>query len=80
MTEKRITTDSMEMTSAIFGSYDVNVRLIESHFGVTVTNRDGSGGDARNPPLLYAEKTRMRSAGQPRLCFISKKWQRPTER
>ena len=43
MTEKIINTDSMEMTSAIFGSYDTNIRLIENHFGVTVTNRDGDG-------------------------------------
>ena len=55
MTEKRITTDSMEMTSAIFGSYDVNVRLIESHFGVTVTNRDGSGGDAGTSIVVRGE-------------------------
>lgn len=79
MTEKRITTDSMEMTSAIFGSYDVNVRLIESHFGVTVTNRDGSGGDAGTSIVVRGENEDA-VGWAARLCFISKKWQRPTER
>ena len=44
MAEKFVTTDSSEATSAIFGTFDVNVRIIEDAFGVRIFNK-GTGSD-----------------------------------
>lgn len=48
MTEITVITDSAEQTAMIFGSFDVNIRIIERYFNVSVVNRnDGdSGGSA----------------------------------
>ncbi|MBQ4324627.1 MAG: PhoH family protein [Clostridia bacterium] len=49
MTEKIFTTSSSEQTSAIFGAFDVNMRLLEGKLGVTVQNLGGTSpeeGDA----------------------------------
>ena len=48
MTEKIVMTKSNEATSAIFGSFDVNVRMIERAFDVRISNRNAStdSGDA----------------------------------
>ena len=48
MTEKIVMTKSNEATSAIFGSFDMNVRMIENAFEVRISNRDASrdSGDA----------------------------------
>ena len=40
MTEKIVMTNSNEATSAIFGSFDVNVRKIERAFDVRISNRN----------------------------------------
>jgi phosphate starvation-inducible PhoH-like protein len=40
MIEKTVTTDNMEQTSVIFGSFDINVRMIEKAFDVSIINRD----------------------------------------
>jgi phosphate starvation-inducible PhoH-like protein len=47
MTEKIVTTDSSEATSAIFGTFDSNVRIIEEAFNVRIfnKNRDNDDGD-----------------------------------
>ena len=45
MTEKIVMTKSNEATSAIFGSFDVNVRMIERAFDVRVSNRNTSTED-----------------------------------
>ena len=39
--EQRIEIDRIEQAVNIFGSFDENIRLIESEFGVVVTNREG---------------------------------------
>ena len=48
MTEKIVMTKSNEATSALFGSFDINVRMIESSFDVRISNRnrETEDGDA----------------------------------
>ncbi len=48
MTEKIVMTQSDEATSALFGAFDSNVRLIERTFDVRIGNRNGNAdtGDA----------------------------------
>ncbi len=48
MAEKIVMTQSNEATSAIFGTFDLNIKLIESAFDVHVSNRNraSSDGDA----------------------------------
>ncbi len=48
MIQKLIISDSFEMTTKIFGAYDVNVRKIENAFNVRIRNKDSqlSAGDA----------------------------------
>ena len=64
MSEKIVMTRSNEATSALFGAFDINVRLIEKSFGVRITNKNGdesSGaaisviGDTEN--VDYAART-----------------------
>ena len=48
MTEKLVLTQSDEATSALFGSFDVNVGMVERAFDVRISNRNGNSdiGDA----------------------------------
>ncbi len=48
MAEKIVMTNSNEATSALFGSFDINVRMIESAFDVRISNRnrESEDGDA----------------------------------
>ena len=48
MSEKIVMTRSSEATGALFGTFDVNARLIEKEFDVRITNRSSStdSGDA----------------------------------
>ncbi|MBR2651027.1 MAG: PhoH family protein [Clostridia bacterium] len=48
MAEKTVMTKSNEATCALFGSFDSNVRLIETSFDVRISNRnsDSTSGDA----------------------------------
>ena len=77
MAEKYLMTKSSEDTSALFGAFDSNIRLIEGAFGVRVSNRRGGAdkegdeivisGEGEN--LLLAHKTleylgRMTGAGE----------------
>ena len=45
MSEKIVMTNSNESTSAIFGSFDVNVRKIEKSFDVRISNRNSKTED-----------------------------------
>ena len=45
MAEKYLLTKSSEDTSALFGAFDANIRLIESAFDVRVSNRRGGDGN-----------------------------------
>ena len=38
--------ENSELTASIFGSYDVNVRMLERAFSVVIRNRSGEDGDA----------------------------------
>ena len=44
MNQRIIKSDTAEITSAIFGSFDVNSRILENRFGVTMRNRCGEDG------------------------------------
>ena len=52
--EQRIEIERMEQAVNVFGSFDENIRLIESEFHVTVTNREGElriNGEAEDTML-----------------------------
>lgn len=52
--EQRISIERMEQAVSIFGSFDENIRLIESEFHVTVANREGElrvNGEPENTML-----------------------------
>ena len=42
--ERKITTETIEQTANIFGSFDANAALIERAFGVSVRNRESETG------------------------------------
>ena len=57
MTERIIAVDRIENIISVFGSFDQNVRLIESELDVTVTDRESElriSGEAEN--VMHAEK------------------------
>ncbi len=57
MTERTINVDRMENVISVFGSFDQNLRIIETELGVSITNRDGAlkiAGDAED--VMHAEK------------------------
>ena len=57
MTERIIAVDRIENIISVFGSFDQNVRLIESELDVTVTDRESElriSGEAEN--VIHAEK------------------------
>ena len=45
MTEKIVMTNSDEATAAIFGAFDMNVRIIERAFDVRISNRNAESAD-----------------------------------
>ena len=45
MAEKIVMTNSNEATSALFGAFDINVRMIESAFDVRISNRNRESDD-----------------------------------
>ena len=46
MTQKTVKIENSELTARLFGSYDVNARMVERAFGVTLRNRTTDEGDA----------------------------------
>ena len=57
MTEQTINIDRMENIISVFGSFDENLRLIESELNVRVTDRESEikiAGDAEN--VMYAQR------------------------
>ena len=46
MEQKTVKIQSSDITSRVFGSYDVNVRMVEKAFSVKVYNRSDEDGDA----------------------------------
>lgn len=57
MTEKSISVDRMEHIINVFGSFDENLRIIETELNVKVLDRESElkiGGDPEQ--VMYAEK------------------------
>lgn len=48
MAQLIMTTDSPEMTAKLFGSFDVNARILEEAFGVSISNRPAGVGGGDN--------------------------------
>ena len=46
MEQKTVKIDSADITARIFGSFDVNIRMVENAFGVQIYNRSDEDGDA----------------------------------
>ena len=46
MIQKTVKIESNEITARLFGSFDINARMLERAFGVSVRNRGGEEGDA----------------------------------
>ncbi len=59
MEQKTVRMESSELTARLFGSYDVNVRMLEKAFSVTVRNRSGDEGDAVTVSGERAEEVRL---------------------
>ena len=51
---KTVKVESSEITARLFGSFDINVRLLERSFEVKIHNREGEDGDA----VLISGETR----------------------
>jgi len=46
MEEKTVKIENTELTARLFGSFDINVRMLEKAFDVRIQNRSGDEGDA----------------------------------
>ncbi len=46
MEQKIIRIENSELTARLFGSFDINTRMLERSFGVSIKNRSGEEGDA----------------------------------
>jgi len=46
MEQSIVKIENSELTARLFGSYDVNVRMLERAFDVAIRNRSGDEGDA----------------------------------
>ena len=78
--EQRIEIDRLETAVNIFGSFDENIRLIESEFGVIVTNREGElriSGDVEDTMLaakainaLLSLSSRGESIGEQTVRYV----------
>ena len=78
--EQRISIERLEQAVNIFGSFDVNMRLLEQEFGVSVVNRDGElrvDGEAENTMLackaiqaLLTLSTRGEAIGEQNVRYV----------
>ena len=46
MEQKIVRIENTELTARLFGSFDINTRMLERAFGVSIKNRSGEEGDA----------------------------------
>ena len=46
MEQKTVKIENTELTARLFGSFDINTRMLERAFGVSIKNRSGEEGDA----------------------------------
>lgn len=61
MEEKIVFTSSNEATSALFGSFDENIKIIESAFGARIFNKN-SGTDGGDAIIVSGEKDAVESS------------------
>ena len=59
MEQRTVKIDNTEITARLFGSFDINVRILEKAFGVTIQNREGDDGDAVTVRGEDSEAVRM---------------------
>ena len=59
MTQKTVLIESSELTARLFGSYDINARMVEKAFSVTLRNRSTEEGDAVTVSGEDEESVRM---------------------
>ena len=59
MEQSVVKIENTELTARLFGSYDVNVRMLERAFLVMIRNRSGDEGDAVSISGENAESVRM---------------------
>lgn len=62
MAEKLVLTKSNEATSALFGSFDINIRLIERAFDVRVSNRNSDDTSSGDAILVTGEQQQVKRA------------------
>ena len=62
MTEKIVMTNSDEATAAIFGAFDMNVRIIERAFDVRISNRNAESEDGDAIVVTGAEDNVLSAA------------------
>ena len=48
MEQKNVKIENSEITARLFGSFDINTRMVEKAFSVSIRNRSGEEGDAVN--------------------------------
>lgn len=65
MIQKTVTTPSHEVTSAVFGSFDVHARRLEEEYGVGIVNR-ASESDAGDKIIVSGEDER----GVANACYV----------
>ena len=70
MTEKRVHIDSIETQSALFGTYDCNLKQIEKMFSVEIINRDSEGGG--NVLIISGEDQEKTAKAAKALQILSK--------
>ena len=46
MEQRTVKIENTELTARLFGSFDINTRMLEKAFGVSIKNRSGEEGDA----------------------------------
>ena len=63
MAEKLVLTQSDEATSAIFGAFDSNVRMIERAFDVRISNKSG-GADMGDAIIVTGERANVELAAR----------------
>ncbi|MBE6593956.1 MAG: phosphate starvation-inducible protein PhoH [Ruminococcaceae bacterium] len=62
MEQKNVKIENSEITARLFGSFDINTRMIEKAFSVSIRNRSGDEGDAVNVCGENAEDVRLAAA------------------
>lgn len=59
MEQRTVKIENTEITARLFGSFDINVRILEKAFDVSIQNREGDDGDAVTVRGEDTENVRM---------------------